>query len=1024
MADAGVAVVLSKLHEVASAEVTALLKVDNQIRELWRGLGYLQAEIRGADQQRRGRASELLLLWARETREVTFDVEDAVDEFHLKVEAAQVKAKWGRTWYSAAVKLLDGLVMQIFVRHGLSRDIKRINERIKEINQIKETYEIQSTPSELWSLSPTDADVVWDIESGSTEFREKEFEKLKEQILNTGPNKLTHRAIISILGASGTGKTRLARKLYSDHEINKNFEVLAWICLPPRIRFEQYVDMIFEQIRPQVKKEHGQGGSGDATDALSSQASEKLKEILKGSRYLVVLDGLVDTGNWNSLLNLLPEDNTKSRILITTQLNAKEIKHADPKMKPTVLNHLDIIQTAELILEQVSGADGLPPWQFSDEDYSTRHFPQRVHSITRGLPLAVVVLGGILRTKEYPSEWTEVFSQKLETSMGEPKAIRYLWLLAFEELPNHLKSCFLYLATASETILLGPDRLVRLWIAEGFVAPRKGQTLEEVGLGYLKELICRGLVELVEKDARGGIKKVTVHSLLHSFVQAEAQESSFVEIHHQASVLNPHAVRRLAIHNFVDSYVDIPDRFPKLRSLLCDFLEEEQDNGGRRTSVHHVPQSRSQWPLGNPAEWLLRVCGGSVDGPPADTKKLHPLSIIRGSRFLRVIDLYGLLLASVPDEIGSIIHLRYLGIRNCKLSELPASISKLDNLQTLDVRKTKVNSITHELWELRGLRHVLADALRLPNKCPSTHLKQLQTLVGVKPPDAWSSNGCCPLNHMIYLRSLTLCSIPGSTDIVHALLSALQKMEFLASLSLCGNLLPSGVFTNPSSRRLEALELHGRLDSPPSGPFILPNLGKLTLLESGNLTQDFVDKVAALPNLAEMELLDGSYSAAQLVFVEGGFPSLTKLKLKNLAELERLELAPRSVPELAVMTHCGCTNMTICDNRRTPHTEGENNEGDTDDVKLPCESDTEVLTQREVRQSLSSTRMAKIFSGWEFPVVDGTNGRGTRDLTDKDQDLRESTTTISSDLIVNRRELPEPTAMVRSSLQRRKGRLE
>jgi len=73
MADAGVTGVVAKLGELAAAEATALLRVDAEIRVLRRKLAYLQALVRGADRQRRGRASELLLLWLRETREVAFE---------------------------------------------------------------------------------------------------------------------------------------------------------------------------------------------------------------------------------------------------------------------------------------------------------------------------------------------------------------------------------------------------------------------------------------------------------------------------------------------------------------------------------------------------------------------------------------------------------------------------------------------------------------------------------------------------------------------------------------------------------------------------------------------------------------------------------------------------------------------------------------------------------------------------------------------------------------------------------------
>ncbi|CAO2148664.1 unnamed protein product [Urochloa humidicola] len=587
-----------------------------------------------------------------------------------------------------------------------------------------------------------------------------------------------------------------------------------------------------------------------------------------------------------------------------------------------VLDNLDTIETFQLFRERVYGADAAPDtdWEQVEQDFS-----ERVRRVTRGLPLAIIVLAGVLRTKAYPSEWKEVFAEKLETSLGEPKAMRCLWLLAFEDLPNHLRSCFLYLATAAETLLLDQARMVRLWIAEGFVVQSNGQTMEEAGLGYLSELVQRGLVELVERDSRGRIKTVAIHSLLHSFVRAEAQESSFLKIHHNAGVVNPHTVRRLAIHNFVDSFVDIPDGFPKLRSLLCDFLEKKKQDGGGGSSASsgssstacHGPLPRWPW-LSNCAEWLMGACGGSIDGPAAGSKKLHQLRVIRGSRFLRVIDLYGLQLQRVPDEIGNIIHLRYLGIRNSQLShKLPASISRLDNLQTLDLRMTEVETDPDGLWEISGLRHVLADKLHL-SRCPSIHLKKLQTLTGVVP--AWSARTSvcgCPLNHMVYLRSLALCFIPA--DVMDALLPALHKMEFLVSLSLFAELLPYGVFKIPSSRQLEELALKGKLNSPKAGEeeFTFPNLGKLMLSGSGDLGKDIVRRVADLPNLTEMELHDGTYgeSETELVFREGGFRILTKLTLNELVKLEKLELNPGSVPQLTVITRCGCEKMKLYDNR-------------------------------------------------------------------------------------------------------------
>jgi hypothetical protein len=139
-----------------------------------------------------------------------------------------------------------------------------------------------------------------------------------------------------------------------------------------------------------------------------------------------------------------------------------------------------------------------------------------------------------------------------------------------------------------------------------------------------------------------------------------------------------------------------------------------------------------------------------------------------------------------------------------------------------------------------------------------------------------------------------------------ALSQALQKMELLVSLSLSGDLLPSGVFTSRCSRRLEVMVLDGRLEANLGDyPFFLPSLGMLSIRRLA-VKQDFIDKVATLPNLTEMELLDDSYSGVHLVFPAEGFQSLTRLKLLNLAQLE-LALVPNST----VFTRCGCPVLKV-----------------------------------------------------------------------------------------------------------------
>ncbi|CAA6661159.1 unnamed protein product [Spirodela intermedia] len=122
----------------------------------------------------------------------------------------------------------------------------------------------------------------------------------------------------------------------------------------------------------------------------------------------------------------------------------------------------------------------------------------------RGLPLALVVLGGLLSTKG-PSLWA--WKRVAETLVWETSKDGRVCLdilaLSYEDLPRRLKCCFLYFTD-------------RLWVAEGFVEQRAGETLEETAEDYLEELVQRCMVIRVQ-DESGPIIEVScrIHDLLH-----------------------------------------------------------------------------------------------------------------------------------------------------------------------------------------------------------------------------------------------------------------------------------------------------------------------------------------------------------------------------------------------------------------------------------------------------------------------------------------------------------------------------
>ncbi|KAK8570882.1 hypothetical protein V6N13_103281 [Hibiscus sabdariffa] len=68
-----------------------------------------------------------------------------------------------------------------------------------------------------------------------------------------------------------------------------------------------------------------------------------------------------------------------------------------------------------------------------------------------GLPLAIVVLEGILVTKDSVNEWQMVFDNVIfHLKRGKGHGVEEVLALSYDDLPHYLRPCFLYLANFPE----------------------------------------------------------------------------------------------------------------------------------------------------------------------------------------------------------------------------------------------------------------------------------------------------------------------------------------------------------------------------------------------------------------------------------------------------------------------------------------------------------------------------------------------------------------------------------------------
>ena len=80
MAETAITTVLAKVAELVAWEAAVLLEVGDDVRLLRDKLEWLHTFIRDADRRRRLRDDEFVAVWVRQTRDVAFEAEDALDE--------------------------------------------------------------------------------------------------------------------------------------------------------------------------------------------------------------------------------------------------------------------------------------------------------------------------------------------------------------------------------------------------------------------------------------------------------------------------------------------------------------------------------------------------------------------------------------------------------------------------------------------------------------------------------------------------------------------------------------------------------------------------------------------------------------------------------------------------------------------------------------------------------------------------------------------------------------------------------
>ncbi|XP_024991152.1 putative late blight resistance protein homolog R1A-3 [Cynara cardunculus var. scolymus] len=561
--------------------------------------------------------------------------------------------------------IVDLFLTSTFIRNNTSMTMCDFDSMIHSLNFDRVMEEIRDVKEEIMDKKMQPRPEGVQPAAGAMISRNLSSAVLKEEILVglddasmvlverlTGNHK--NLDVISVVGMGGLGKTTLATKVFNDRFIVYHFHVRAWVLVSQSYGKKDLLISLLTSIGKLTPEE--------INKLKIDKISELLYKSLKGKRYFIVIDDVWSAKAWDDLKMYFPNDNTGSRILLTTRLSEIAF-YAKPSGFAHFLRFLTNEESWELLRRKVFQEDGCPERLIKPG--------KQIAKKCQGLPLAVVVIAGVLVKGEKSQElWEKVAESVNSYIVGNPKGYLDTLALSYNHLPRHLRDCFLYVGGFPEDCKIPVRRLIWLWVAEGFIREEGERLLEEVAEDYLMDLVDRSLLIVAKRRSNGGVKACRIHDLLRELCLKKAKEENFLQQISRSSYLSSSKFIR-----FTD----------KQRRLFADsnfFTEISTD--------HSAPHIRSFLCFNK--EWYFSL---------GVQRCFHPFLL------LRVLDLQTIHTSTVPLALELLVHLRHLALWS-EVTKLPSSVCNLWNLQTLILKENYSGfmKLPENISKMINLRHL------------------------------------------------------------------------------------------------------------------------------------------------------------------------------------------------------------------------------------------------------------------------------------------------------------------------------
>ncbi|XP_044961954.1 disease resistance protein PIK6-NP-like [Hordeum vulgare subsp. vulgare] len=729
--------VIRKLGELLVRECNLKKRVKKGVQSLLTELEIMHAVLRKVGEVPSDQLEEPVRIWAGKVRDLSCDMEDAVDDFLVRVdEGSSSKPTDMRSRVKKFLKKTTTLFGKGKALHQICDAIEEAQDKAQELADLRKKYELDMCSTSNGATIDPRVLALHKHVGELVGIEHTRNELVKTLICEDGTSEEQLKTI-SIVGVGGLGKTTLTKAVYE--KIKAQFDCAAFVPVgqKPDIR-KVFKDLLYGLDKEKFKDIHN-------TTKGENLLIEDISEFLVDKRYLIVIDDIWEKDIWKYIDCALYKNKLQSRVITTTR-NVSVSEACLSSTNGTIhrMKHLSDEDSQILFHKRIFQSEEKCP---EDLQIVSRDILKKCG----GVPLAIITIASLLASNQQVKpnhEWVDVYNSmgRGVTQSDTAKDMKMILSLSYYDLPPHLKSCLLYLSIFPEDFVIKRVSLIRRWVAEGFIQRDKKETsLFEIGERYFNELMNRSLIQPAEINVEGTVVTFRIHDMVLDLICSLSTEENFIDVLDNVEWHAPNLqrkFRRLSLHNinakvqnhqFGSTNLSKVRTFAVFSSIACDWL------------------------------------------PPLSSFK-----------FLRVLDLENCDRREISSGIslkyvGSLIHLRYLGLRNADVQELPLDIGKLQLLQTLDIRGTSIEELPASVVQLTNLICLRVDKyLVLPRGMGNLMSLEVLGLVGLCP----SPHIAKELSHLTELRTFSINCVcvnmdGGLIDILIKSLGNLQKLHNL-----------------------------------------------------------------------------------------------------------------------------------------------------------------------------------------------------------------------------------------------------